>query len=201
MPDYFLVCTTVFNKNLCNWHILCSFTLMKQFVFALLLLFSLSVFAQQQGSQSQNNCRYEKNEMDKFNKSISRITKQQTLSTRGPEPYLYVKGKNVDGFIGIGLLIQERFPVRYSIKKGDELKIALTNGEVITVRCAKEVTGRRYYNGTEYYANYIFMPDDVQKILANKVDAIRIYHSEGYTSVNINSNRQMVIQNVIRCVL
>jgi hypothetical protein len=174
---------------------------MKQFVFALLLLFSLSVFAQQQGSQSQNNCRYEKNEMDKFNKSISRITKQQTLSTRGPEPYLYVKGKNVDGFIGIGLLIQERFPVRYSIKKGDELKIALTNGEVITVRCAKEVTGRRYYNGTEYYANYIFMPDDVQKILANKVDAIRIYHSEGYTSVNINSNRQMVIQNVIRCVL
>lgn len=174
---------------------------MKQFIFLFMLLFSLFIYAQQQGSQSKNNCRYEKNEMDKFNKSISRITKQQTLNTRGPEPYLYVKGKNVDGFIGIGLLIQERFPVRYNIKKGDELKIAFTNGEVVTVRCAKEVIPRRSYNGTEYYANYIFMPDDVQKILANKVDAVRIFHSEGYTSINIAPSRQLVIQNVIRCVM
>lgn len=174
---------------------------MKKFVLALMLLFSVNMFSQQQGSQSQNNCRYEKNEIDKFTKMVSRITKQQTLNTRGPEPYLYVKGKNVDGFIGIGLLIQERFPVRYSIKKGDELKLSLTNGEVITVKCVKEVTPRRYYGNTEYYANYVFMPDDVQKILANKVDAVRIYHSEGYTTVNIVPSRQSVIQNAIRCVM
>jgi len=173
---------------------------MKRFIFAITVLFCLSLYAQQQNSQS-SNCRYEKNEVDKFTKSLTRITKQQTLNTRGPEPYLYVKGKNVDGFIGIGLLIQERFPTRYSIKKGDELKIAFTNGEVITVKCVKEATGRRYYGNTEYYANYVFMPDDVQKILANKIDAIRIYHSEGYTSINIAPSRQLVIQNVIKCVM
>lgn len=173
---------------------------MKQTVLILALMLSYVVFAQQRNNSPQN-CRYEKNEIDKFNKTVSRITRQQTLNTRGPEPYLYVKGKNVDGFIGIGLLIQERFPMRYTIKKGDELKIALTNGQVITVRCVKEVTPRRYYGGTEYYANYVFMPDDVQKILSAKVDAIRFYHSEGYTSVNIPPNRQLVIQNVIRCVM
>lgn len=172
---------------------------MKKIVFILSVLFSLSMYAQQ--TNSNKNCRYEKNEIDKFTKSVVRITKQQTLNTRGPEPYLYVKGKNVDGFIGIGLLIQERFPVRYTIKKGDELKIALLNGEVISVKCAKEVTPRRYYGGAEYYVNYVFMPDDVQKILQSKVDAIRIYHSEGHTSINLAPSRQEVIQYVIRCVM
>ncbi|MCS7029597.1 MAG: hypothetical protein NZ519_12615 [Bacteroidia bacterium] len=147
------------------------------------------------------NCRYEKNEIDKFSKTPTRITRQQTLNTRGPQPYLYVKGKNVDGFIGIGLLIQERFPTRYSIKKGDELKIALVSGEIITLKCIKEDNGRRYYGGTEYYANYIIMPDELQKIINSKVDAIRIYHSEGYTSINIVPSRQLVIPNVLRCVM
>ncbi|MCS7076751.1 MAG: hypothetical protein NZ455_08585 [Bacteroidia bacterium] len=166
---------------------------MKKLILIFILLFAGFIYAQ--------NCRYEKNEMDKFSKTPTRITRQQTLNTRGPEPYLYVKGKNVDGSIGIGLLIQERFPTRYTIHKGDELKIALISGEVITVRCIKEDNGRRYYGRAEYYANYIITPDEVRKIISSKVDAIRIYHSEGYTSINISPNKQMVIPNVLRCVM
>lgn len=180
---------------------------MKSLWIGLLMLSIIStLFAQEQPSTPpknntvNNNCRYERNEVDKFTKKTVRITKEQTLNTKYPNPYVYVKGKNVDGFMGLGLLIQERYPIRYKINKGDELKMVLDNGEVITTECVKEDTGRRSPRGMEFYANYVLSPAAFNALLGHNVTAIRIYHSQGNISIDLATKRQNVIANVLNCV-
>ena len=190
---------------------------MKNQLIVLLTLFSFSVFAQ--------NCKYEKNEIDKFTKKKVVVTKSEkvftSLNTSG---FYTVKQEDENFFIEFDYLVQTSFSgtskaeTNITIKEKDQLMFLLENDEVITLVSSSTVQTQMKPNMASQLVNwelndvaYPITLDQLKTLQSAKTKTLRIYRTIGYDAQNIGQQEYMDvdlkkgdqddIQMLIQCVV
>lgn len=190
---------------------------MKIQLIVLLTLFSFSVFAQ--------NCKYEKNEIDKFTKKKVVVTKSEkvftSLNTSG---FYTVKQEDENFFIEFDYLVQTSFSgtskaeTNITIKEKDQLMFLLENDEVITLVSSSTVQTQMKPNMASQLVNwelndvaYPITLDQLKTLQSAKTKTLRIYRTIGYDAQNIGQQEYMDvdlkkgdqddIQMLIQCVV
>lgn len=190
---------------------------MKNQLIVLLTFFSFSVFAQ--------NCKYEKNEIDKFTKKKVVVTKSEkvftSLNTSG---FYTVKQEDENFFIEFDYLVQTSFSgtskaeTNITIKEKDQLMFLLENDEVITLVSSSTVQTQMKPNMASQLVNwelndvaYPITLDQLKTLQSSKTKTLRIYRTIGYDAQNIGQQEYMDvdlkkgdqddIQMLIQCVV
>ena len=190
---------------------------MKNQLIVLLTFFSFSVFAQ--------NCKYEKNEIDKFTKKKVVVTKSEkvftSLNTSG---FYTVKQEDENFFIEFDYLVQTSFSgtskaeTNITIKEKDQLMFLLENDEVITLVSSSTVQTQMKPNMASQLVNwelndvaYPITLDQLKTLQSAKTKTLRIYRTIGYDAQNIGQQEYMDvdlkkgdqddIQMLIQCVV
>ena len=190
---------------------------MKNQLIVLLTLFSFSVFAQ--------NCKYEKNEIDKFTKKKVVVTKSEkvftSLNTSG---FYTVKQEDENFFIEFDYLVQTSFSgtskaeTNITIKEKDQLMFLLENDEVITLVSSSTVQTQMKPNMASQLVNwelndvvYPITLEQLKTLQSAKTKTLRIYRTIGYDAqnfgqqdymdVDIKKASQDDIQKLINCLI
>lgn len=190
---------------------------MKHIFLAALCLLSFSAFLQ--------NCKYEKNEIDKFTKKMVVITKSEkvfyTLNTSG---FFTVKQDGENYYIEFDYLVQTSFSgtsnseKNISIKQNDQLMFLLENDEIVTLVSSNTVQTQMKPNMASQLVNwelndvvYPITLEQLKTLQSAKTKTLRIYRTIGYDAQNIGQQDYMDvdikkasqddIQKLIQCVL
>jgi hypothetical protein len=190
---------------------------MKNIFLAALCMLSISAFSQ--------NCKYEKNEIDKFTKKKVVITKSEkvfyTLNTSG---FYTVKQDGENYYIEFDYLVQTSFSgtsnaeKNISIKQNDQLMFLLENDEIVTLVSANTVQTQMKPNMTSQLVNwelndvsYPISLEQLKTLQSAKTKILRIYRTIGYDAQNIGQQDYMDVdikkasqddmQKMIQCVI
>jgi hypothetical protein len=190
---------------------------MKNIFLAALCMLSFNAFSQ--------NCKYEKNEIDKFTKKKVVITKSEkvfyTLNTSG---FYTVKQDGENYYIEFDYLVQTSFSgtsnaeKNISIKQNDQLMFLLENDEIVTLVSANTVQTQMKPNMTSQLVNwelndvsYPISLEQLKTLQSAKTKTLRIYRTIGYDAQNIGQQENMDVdikkasqddmQKMIQCVI
>jgi hypothetical protein len=190
---------------------------MKYKILLLLTLASTLSFGQ--------NCKFEKNEIDKFTKKKVVVTKSEkvfaTLNTSG---FYTVKQDGDNYYIEFDYLVQTSFSgtsnaeKNIAIKQNDQLMFLLENDEVVTLTSAKTVQTQMKPNMATQLVNwelndvsYPVTKEQLSTLQSAKTKTLRIYRTIGFDGqnigqqdfmdVDIKKGNQDDIQRLIQCVL
>ena len=171
------------------------------------------------------NCKYEKNETDKFTKKKVVITKSEkvfyTLNTSG---FYTVKQDGENYYIEFDYLVQTSFSgtsnadKNISIKQNDQLMFLLENDEVVTLMSSNTVQTEMKPNMASQLVNwelndvtYPITLEQLKTLQSAKTKTLRIYRTIGYDAQNIGQQDYMDveiknasqddIQKLINCVI
>jgi hypothetical protein len=174
---------------------------------------------------SAQNCKYVKNEIDKFTKKKVIITKSEkivaTLNTSG---FYTVKQDGDNYYIEFDYLVQTSFSgtsnaeKNITIKQNDQLMFLLENDEVVTLTSSKTVQTEMKPNMATKMINwelndvaYPVTKEQLSALQSAKTKTLRIYRTNGFDGQNagqqdfmdveIKKGNQDAIQNLIQCVL
>ena len=189
---------------------------MKNNFLAVICMLSFSTFSQ--------NCKYEKNEIDKFTKKKVVITKSEkvfyTLNTSG---FYTVKQDGENYYIEFDYLVQTSFSgtsnaeKNISIKQNDQLMFLLENDEVVTLVSSNTVQTQMKPNMASQLVNwelndvtYPITLEQLKTLQSAKTKTLRIYRTIGYDAQNIGQQDYMDvdikkgsqddIQKLIKCI-
>ena len=171
------------------------------------------------------NCKYEKNEIDKFTKKKVVVTKSEkvfaTLNTSG---FYTVKQDGDNYYIEFDYLVQTSFSgtsnaeKNIAIKQNDELLFLLENDDVVTLKSSKTVQTQMKPNMATQLVNwelndvsYPITKEQLSTLQSAKTKTLRIYRTIGFDGqnigqqdfmdVDIKKGNQDDIQKLIQCVL
>lgn len=171
------------------------------------------------------NCKYEKNEIDKFTKKKVVVTKSEkvfaTLNTSG---FYTVKQDGDNYYIEFDYLVQTSFSgtsnaeKNIAIKQHDELLFLLENDDVVTLKSSKTVQTQMKPNMATQLVNwelndvsYPVTKEQLSTLQSAKTKTLRIYRTIGFDGqnigqqdfmdVDIKKGNQDDIQKLIQCVL
>lgn len=171
------------------------------------------------------NCKYEKNEIDKFTKKKVVITKSEkvfaTLNTSG---FYTVKQDGDNFYIEFDYLVQTSFSgtsnaeKNIAVKQNDQLMFLLDNDEVVTLASAKTVQTQMKPNMATQLVNwelndvsYPVTKEQLNTLQSAKTKTLRIYRTIGFDGqnigqqdfmdVDIKKGNQDDIQKLIQCVV
>lgn len=190
---------------------------MRHHLIAVITMFSCFVSAQ--------NCKYEKNEIDKFTKKKVVITKSEkvfaTLNTSG---FYTVKQDGDNYYIEFDYLVQTSFSgtsnaeKNIAIKQNDQLMFLLENDEVVTLTSSKTVQTQMKPNMATQLVNwelndvsYPITKEQLSTLLSSKTKTLRIYRTIGFDGqnigqqdfmdVDIKKGNQDDMQKLIQCIV
>lgn len=190
---------------------------MKDVFLTIIAAISINSYAQ--------NCKYEKNEIDKFTKKKIVITKSEkvfgTVNTSG---FYTVKQDGDNYYIEFDYLVQTSFSgtsnaeKNIAIKQNDQLMFLLENDEVVTLTSSKTVQTQMKPNMATQLVNwelndvsYPITNEQLSTLLSAKTQTLRIYRTIGFDGqnpgqqdfmdVDIKKGNQDDIQKLIQCIL
>jgi hypothetical protein len=171
------------------------------------------------------NCKYEKNEIDKFTKKKVVITKSEkvfaTLNTSG---FYTVKQDGDNYYIEFDYLVQTSFSgtsraaTNIAVKEKDQLMFLLENDEVVTLESSSTVQTQMKPNMQSGLVNwelndvaYPITKEQLTILQSAKTKTLRIYRTIGYDAQNLGQQEFMDvdikkasqddIQKMIKCVI
>jgi hypothetical protein len=173
---------------------------MKHVLLTISAVISMNSYAQ--------NCKYEKNEIDKFTKKKVVITKSEkvfyTLNTSG---FYTVKQDGENYYIEFDYLVQTSFSgtsnaeKNISIKQNDQLMFLLENDEVVTLVSSNTVQTQMKPNMASQLVNwelndvsYPITLEQLKTLQSAKTKTLRIYRTIGYDAQNIGQQDYMDVE-------
>jgi hypothetical protein len=173
---------------------------MKHVLLTISAVISMNSYAQ--------NCKYEKNEIDKFTKKKVVITKSEkvfyTLNTSG---FYTVKQDGENYYIEFDYLVQTSFSgtsnaeKNISIKQNDQLMFLLENDEVVTLVSSNTVQTQMKPNMASQLVNwelndvsYPITLEQLKSLQSAKTKTLRIYRTIGYDAQNIGQQDYMDVE-------
>jgi hypothetical protein len=171
------------------------------------------------------NCKYEKNEIDKFTKKKVIITKsEKVFSTFNTSGFYTVKQEDNDFYIQFDYLVSTPFsgastmPANIAIKENDQLMFLLDNDEVVTLKCSKTVQSQAQPNLAFHVVNwnlsnvnYPVTREQLKALQSSKTNTLRIYRTVGFDAqkigqqeffdVEIKRSNKEDLQRLIKCVI
>lgn len=154
----------------------------KLFTFLMLFIASFS-FAQ--------DCKYEKNEVDKFTKKMTKVTKKvKLIQTFNSEGYVYITKE--DTSLSISLNYRTSFSKSVKVEDGSELSFLLEGGDIITLKKK---------NGS-----YPISKENLTKLSSTKTKTLRYYYTDSdgnykYSDTEIKDGNAEDFMKLTLCVL
>jgi hypothetical protein len=161
-------------------------------------------------------CKYKINDLDKFTKQYTKITKsEQVIGTFHTTGNFSVKKVDTSfSFIFDYTLSRYSNFEPYSINKGANLTFLLDNGEIITLNSGDDIKGtmKTVYGLPPVYicylsnVSYSLTRTQLDQFFKSKVKSIRFYRTESngkedFIDNDIKKKNQDDIQDLIKCVL
>lgn len=162
---------------------------MKKIIFLLLLLPVLA-FSQ--------NCKYERNETDKFTNSKILVTKEE-IAWKNPMGgnSLSFKLQNIDG--QLSMWFRYSMSKTFSIQQGSKLMLLTPTGTIELT--ASETKVSDHYSTTSFIETiYNITPEAYIFMLSYPVTDIRFYTTDGYIEHTLKKNKQIVFQTTAACI-
>ena len=171
------------------------------------------------------NCKYEKNEVDKFTKKKVIITKsEKVFSTLNTSGFYTVRQEGDKFFIEFDYLVQTSFSgtsrvaSNIAVKEKDQLMFLLENDEVVTLESSTTVQTQMKPNMQSGLVNwelndvvYSITKEQLTILQSANTKTLRIYRTIGYDAQNLGQQEFMDvdikkasqgdIKNLIQCVL
>jgi hypothetical protein len=171
------------------------------------------------------NCKYEKNEVDKFTKKKVVETKREKLfGTVNTSGFYTVKQEGDKFFIEFDYLVQTSFSgtsraaTNIAVKEKDQLMFLLENDEVVTLESSSTVQSQMKPNMASGLVNwelndvkYPVTLEQLKTLQSAKTKTLRIYRTIGYDAQNIGQQENMDVdikkasqddmQKMIQCVI
>ena len=183
---------------------------MKNVLMMIMLVFITTVVTSQE-------CDYRKNEVDEFTGVEKKITSNALYIAYTDSTLLkyYKKNKhsyfelNINSgkfsdlralYTNIRIDTDNAYKYYGSIRRDAECILKLSNGEMVNLKFADSNTGDTdYTGGYTLYSNYIILDDETYELLlANPVEKLRIYWSEGYQDYIVTNPNALVEQ--LKCI-
>lgn len=97
----------------------------------------------------------------------------------------------------------------FAIDEGDLLMLKLDNGDVVKLECPEYTTtcagcGSKGFLGSSAQGINVFYPlykEDVEMILASRVDKVRVHTSDGYLDDTVKDDGAKKLQKALRLLL
>ena len=137
------------------------------------------------------NCKYEKNELDKFTGKMTKLTKKrkfiETFNTEG-----FMRIQKVDTALSLRLDYRASFAKKLTVGDGAELSFLLDGGGIITL---KKLNG-----------DYVIYQWQLIKLMKTRTNVLRYYYNndEGgylYHDIEIKKGNAEDFMDMIKCVL
>ena len=162
------------------------------------------------------NCKYKTNEIDKFTKKYTKLTKaERVISTFNTTGLFSVKKVDTSYYFIFDYVLSgyTNFDP-YSVKKGAELIFLLENGETIILKSADDILGTKnfivgippVYTCTLSNVAYPVSKNQIDKFFVSQVSSIRFFRTESngkedYIDSEIKEKNMDDIQDLIKCIL
>lgn len=158
----------------------------KQLIIPITFILSCIVFANAEGQ-----CKYEKNEVDKFTNQISIATKSESF-VREMSIAMSFALTQTGSQKGVKLGLNLNRP--YSIAEGNKLYIKTKNG-VVELTCSKTVITSAYS-----YIDYLLSEKDFEFLKANEISDIRIELADGSNlDRTLEASKALKIKSLFSC--
>ena len=182
---------------------------MKYLIFFFLNIITIS------GLNAQN-CKYKTNDLDKFTKKYTKITKpERVIGSFYTAGEFSVKKTDTSYFFIFDYVLSSYSNFKpYKINKGSSLMFLLENGETITINSADDISGIKkttigippVYNCYLTNVSYPISRNQIDLLFSSKIKTIRFYRTESngkedFIDNEIKNKNQDDIQNLIKCVL
>lgn len=181
---------------------------MKHITLGLFLLLTISAIGQ--------NCKFEKNEIDKFTGKFTKITKaEKVIGTFFTSGEFSVKRIDTSFFFTFDYVLSSYSKFEpYSISEGAQLIFLFENGETVTLKSVDNIQGTKkttvgippVYSCYLTNVSYTISKNDIETFFKSKVKSIRFYRNESngkedYIDNDIKKKNQDDIQSLVKCLL
>lgn len=163
---------------------------MKRFLFLLLLL-PVLVSAQ--------NCKYERNEVDKFTKKQVLIT-QTEIAWKNPMGgnSLTFKFKKIDW--DVLLWMRYSMPSTFAIEKDSKLFLLTAEGSNIELQAMESKVSSNNSQTSFIEMDYVVTPEILALIRSSLITDIRFYTTDGFIEHTLKENKRGVIASIASCI-
>lgn len=156
---------------------------MKTKFLMILMLISFTITSQ--------NCRYEKNEIDKFTGKLTKLTNDYKLF-ESSKSVGYVRIYRSGDDYAINFVCDGNFGIRRTIKNESELSFLLQDGKIITLKKSEG-------------SNYSISKADLMSLMQTKIDSVRFQYQKNEETITddckVKKGQNTDVQNIIKCVL
>ena len=153
------------------------------------------------GNPFKQDCKYERNEIDKFTKQTILETKYTALWMNIMYSMAFKAGKiNNSKYLEMSYSTSSI----YSINKGSELMFLMDNDSIIKLTAIEskvaDYSTSKY--GTIWYASvaYTLLESDYKMLLNGAIKSIRFYTPKGYIEKQIKKNRSKYLYTILKCI-
>jgi hypothetical protein len=144
------------------------------------------------------NCKYERNETDKFTNAKVVITKEE-IAWKNPMGgnSLSFKLQNINGHLS--MWFRYSMSKTFSIQQGSKLLLLTPAGTIELI--ASETKVSDHYSSTSFIQTiYSITPEAFALMLTTPVTDVRFYTTDGYIEHTLKENKQAVFKTISACV-
>lgn len=167
---------------------------MKHLLFlVVIVLLGFSVNAQE--------CKYEIDEVDKFTKEVTKVTKRGVLWAH------LVTGNNMSAQLKLAdgkksLILRYMDPDAFKVAKGDKLIFLCSDDSTIILEADADVEARHVEKEKRWVANvnYDLSEENAAALSKSTITDLRMMHSEGHFEKAVKEERQKNLQMLSKCI-
>lgn len=166
---------------------------MKNLLFILLFIFSNQVFSQ--------DCKYDRNEVDKFTGSAIIKTKMVTVYADRLSPTLksmFFSFTKIDS--SFYLQVSKWFASAWSVTKGDKLMIKLSDGKIITLESLDTKISSFVTGGWFMEVSFSLSKENLKTIQESTITDVRIYTTGSYIEDSVRLKDSEKIKISANCI-
>ena len=159
----------------------------------LLLLSVLQTFSQ--------DCKYDKNEIDKFNGKLILETKKTTVYANSLDPQMksmFFRFSQIDSLNF--LEVSKWYSSIISVNKSDKFLLKLDNGQLIELESMKYSIATPYSGKWHIDIDYFLSKENLKFLQNNLITEVRIYTTDGYIEESVNSKNSIKIKSSSNCI-
>lgn len=148
-------------------------------------------------------CKYEKNEVDKFTKDKVVITKARIVIHSAAADAMRFRHQGESYFLDLSVAVSKGIS---GVCNGSELNLLLSDSSVVTFTAVSggdvDVTYNPYGNIRILHCTYAVAKDDLLRLAEVPVNSIRIHYCDTYEDTDISKPvKQEKVQKAVSCLL
>ncbi|HRF76277.1 MAG TPA: hypothetical protein PLJ00_16445 [Chitinophagales bacterium] len=147
-------------------------------------------------------CRFEKNEIDDFNKTKTIQTEKERINSIG-HMYMQLQFQYVGNKYFLMLKTNQE-DIKFYVTNGQQLIFLFTDGTTLTLDCYSSDWDSETILGTYYEVYYMYYPlsaTQMENFKSKEIEKYRLFTSEGTYDTPFNSKKDKDVKKLAECII